>query len=134
MPKPSQRQSSQRTPSPPGPPPTVSARWLLTALAVALAGAVLCGYAALCLLFYQGQWQMLFHPSRAITITPASAGVAFDEIHFEVTETRLAQLNGWWIPATPGSRRAADTILYLHDGRGSLSDTVPALTSLHALG
>src|SRR5580692_4527292 len=138
MPKPPQRQSSQRTPAQPGapapPPPTVGARWLLTALAVALAGAVLCGYAALCLLFYQGQWQMLFHPSRTIAATPTSAGMAFDDIRFDVTETGLPQLDGWWIPAQPLAQYSSATVLYLHDGSGSLSDTLPTLTALHALG
>jgi uncharacterized protein len=136
MPKPPQRQSSQRTPAQPGAPapPTVSARWLLTALAIALAGAVLCGYAALCLLFYQGQWQMLFHPSRTIAATPTSAGMAFDDIRFDVTETGLPQLDGWWIPAQPLAQYSSATVLYLHDGSGSLSDTLPTLTALHALG
>jgi uncharacterized protein len=138
MPKSRQRQPSQQTPVRPVPPasapPTVSARWLLTALAVALGGAVLCGYAALCLLFYQGQWQMLFHPSRTIAATPTSAGMAFDDIHFDVTETGLPQLDGWWIPAQPHAQYSSATVLYLHDGSGSLSDTLPTLTALHALG
>jgi pimeloyl-ACP methyl ester carboxylesterase len=115
-------------------PPTVSGSWLLVAIGVVLGAAAVCWYAALCLLFYQGQWQMLFRPSRTISTTPATAGLAFDDIRFDVTETGLPQLDSWWIPATKGSRFAANTILFLHDGRGSLSDTVPALTSLHGLG
>jgi uncharacterized protein len=115
-------------------PPTVSARWLLTALAVALVAAVFCGYATLCLLFYQGQWQMLFHPSRTIAATPASAGMAFDDIRFDVTETGLPQLDGWWLPAQPLAQYSSATVLYLHDGSGSLSDTLPTLNALHALG
>jgi uncharacterized protein len=116
------------------PPPTVSGRWLLTAFLLALAGAAGCGYLALCLLFYQGQWQMLFHPSHAITATPANAGLAFDDIRFDVTDTGVPQLDGWWIPAAAGGAYADETILYLHDARGSLSDCVPALAALHALG
>jgi pimeloyl-ACP methyl ester carboxylesterase len=116
------------------PPPDISPRWLLTALALALAAAALCGYAALCLLFYQGQWQLLFHPSRAITATPASAGLAYEEIHFDVTDAGLPQLDGWWVPADPGSKYVTVTVLYLHDARGSLAGCVPALATLHSTG
>jgi hypothetical protein len=133
-PKSARRTVTARPPAPPEPPPLVSGRWLLAALAAALCAAAICGYGALCLLFYQGQWQLLFHPSRTLTRTPAAAGLAFDEIHFDVTETGIPQLDGWWIPAAPQSAYAADIVLYLHDARGSLSDTLPALTSLHNLG
>lgn len=115
-------------------PSEVSLRWLLGALALSLLLAALCGYGALCLLFYQGQWQMVFHPSRTITTTPGSAGLAYDDIHFDVDETGIPRLDGWWIPTGSQTPHAGDTILYLHDGRGSLSDFVPALSALHALG
>ena len=114
--------------------PLVSARWLLSAFAIMLVIAAACTYGALCLLFWQGQWQMLFHPSRTIAATPATAGIPFEEIHFDDTETGQPQLNGWWIPAATNARYSADTILYLHDGKGSLSDCLPQLTALHNLG
>lgn len=123
---------SQSAKSHPAPqPPTVSARWLASALALALAAAALCGYAALCLLFYQGQWQMLFHPSRSLAATPAAP---YDDIRFDVTDAGLPRLDGWWIPAAPNAAWASDTLLYLHGADGSLSDSVPALARLHALG
>lgn len=133
MPKPPAPRPSNSTPGQAAGegPPTVSGRWLFSALALALAAAALCGYGTLCLLFYQGQWQLLFHPSRAITRTPASAGLAFSDIRFDVTDTGKPRLDGWWIPAAGGS---AATILYLHGARGSLSDCVPALAAMHSLG
>lgn len=123
-----QRISSQESP------PLVRVRWLLAAITATILLAACCVYGALCLLFYQGQWQMLFHPSRAVTRTPASAGIPFNDIRFDVNEAGIPQLDGWWIPAVPKGSYTADTILYLHDSRGSLSDTVPALASLHELG
>ncbi len=114
-------------------PPTVSGRWLLAAFAVTLAAAALCAYAVLCLLFYQGQWQLLFHPSRAISATPSSVGLAFDDIRFDVTDAGIPRLDGWWIPASANSP-SAPTILFLHGARGSLSDCVPALAALRNLG
>ena len=44
--------------------PLVSGRWLASAILGVVAFAALCAYLTLCLLFYQGQWQVVFHPSR----------------------------------------------------------------------
>jgi uncharacterized protein len=96
--------------------------------------AVVCVYITFCLLFWQGQWQLVFKPSRAIPQTPTSAGLKFDEISFDATETGILQLNGWWIPADPNAHHAADTLLLVHNGVGSLSDTLPQLEALHKLG
>ncbi len=112
--------------------PLASARWILGGLAATLLLAAICVYATFCLLFWQGQWQLVFKPSRTITATPSSVGLKYDEIRFDSTETGILQLNGWWIPADrPAS---ASTLIFLHDGSGSLSDTVPQLQALHNLG
>ncbi len=116
------------------PPVTISGRWLAWALAVALSVAALCAYATLCLLFYQGQWQMVLHPARTITATPASQGLKFDDVRFDYTETGTARLDGWWIPAEKDARWSKSVLLYLHDGSGSLSDCVDDLATLHSLG
>jgi hypothetical protein len=107
---------------------------MLGAVGGVLLLAAFCVYITFCLLFWQGQWQLVFKPSRAIPSTPASAGLKFDEISFDSTETGILQLNGWWIPADPNARFAADTVLLLHNGVGSLSDTLPQLQALHQLG
>jgi pimeloyl-ACP methyl ester carboxylesterase len=114
--------------------PLVSPTWLLKAFALAVVGAAICAYFALCLLFWQGQWQLLFHPSRTITTTPADAGLHFDDVRFDATETGKLQLAGWWIPSERGSKYSKATVLYLHDGSGSMSDTVPSLSLLHQVG
>ena len=121
-------------PQPAAQPPTISLRWLVAALAVTLLFAGVCWYGALCLLFYQGQWQLLFHPSRGITAAPASLGIPFQETHFAASYTGPPVLDGWFIPAAPQSKYITDTVLYLHDARGSLSDSVPTLAILHATG
>jgi uncharacterized protein len=114
--------------------PLVSGKWLLGALAVTLALGAVCAYATLCLLFYQGSWQLIFHPSRTIGTTPASLNIPYEEIKFDYTETGKPQLAGWWIPSGDTARYPSRTILFLHDGHGSLSDTVSQLQALHALG
>jgi pimeloyl-ACP methyl ester carboxylesterase len=121
-------------PQPAAQPPTISLRWLVTALAITLLFAGVCWYGALCLLFYQGQWQLLFHPSRTISATPDSAGIPYQETHFAASYNGPPLLDGWSVPAAPESKYVTDTVLYLHDVRGSLSDCVPALATLHATG
>ncbi len=111
--------------------PLASARWILGAGLATLGLALLCVYITFCLLFWQGQWQLVFKPSRTISSTPASVGLKYDEIQFDATETGILQLNGWWIPA---DQPATDTLLFLHGNSGSLSDTLPQLQMLHQLG
>jgi uncharacterized protein len=112
--------------------PLASARWILGGFAATILLAALCVYATFCLLFWQGQWQLVFQPSRIITVTPASVGMKYDEIRFDATETGILRLNGWWIPADRSG--SAGTLLFLHDGSGSLSQAVPQLQVLHQLG
>jgi pimeloyl-ACP methyl ester carboxylesterase len=114
--------------------PLVSGKWLLGALGVMVALAAVCAYGTLCLLFYQGSWQLIFHPSRSVAANPASLNIPYEEIKFDYTETGKSQLTGWWIPAGADARYAANTILYLHDGHGSLGNTLSQLQTLHALG
>src|SRR5580692_11021113 len=113
------------------PPPTVSGRWLLSAASIAIVAAALCAWGTLCLLFWQGSWQLLYHPTAAVTRTPASVGLAFDSVGFAATEAGEPQLKGWWIAGEPGSRYTA---IYMHGADGNLSGTVDALIPLHDAG
>jgi hypothetical protein len=115
-------------------PPTVSGRWLLGALAGVVAAAALCVWLVLCLLFWQGSWQLLYHPSPTEAKTPASASLAFDPIGFAATGDGAPQLSGWWIPAASDSRYSRYTVLYLHGQDGNLGNTIPALAQLHEAG
>jgi len=104
------------------------------ALGITLGVAALCAYATLCLLFYQGQWQLMLHPSRTVAATPASKGLKFDDVRFDYSETGSARLDGWWIPAKKDARWSGSTMLYVHEGEGSLSDSLDDLATLHTLG
>jgi len=116
------------------PAPTVSWQWLLTAGGLAIAGAAVCAWGALCLLFWQGSWQLLYHPVSAVTRTPASVGLTFDAVGLETTQAGEPRLKGWWIPAAAGARYERFTVLYLHGQRGNLGDAAEELAALHALG
>jgi uncharacterized protein len=115
-------------------PPTVSVRWLLWALGGVLAAAILCAWGTLCLLFWQGSWQLLYHPSATVARTPAAAGLPFDSISLAPTDAGLPQLTGWWIPAASGARFGRYTVLYLHSQDGNLGGAVDRLAQLHAGG
>jgi uncharacterized protein len=79
-------------------------------------------------MFWQGSWQLLYRPRVAITRTPDSASIAFDEIGFAATEAGIPQMHGWRIPADDG----LFTVLYCHAADGNLSDAIPELIRLHA--
>jgi hypothetical protein len=120
--------------SPSGAHTTVSARWLATAAGIAILAAGACAWGTLCLLFWQGSWQLLYHPKSAVTRTPASAGLNFQPTAFAATEAGEPRLRGWWIPAAANARHGRYTVLYLHGQNGNLSETVDALVALHAVG
>jgi uncharacterized protein len=137
---PSQPTGPSRSPSNPrfagSDPDSVDPRWLLNALGLLLLLALACGYLTLCALFYQGQWQLVLHPTRAASAPSTLAGAALQTIHFGIDESATPQLTGWWLPAAPGSRYAASTVLYLPSGDGSLAQSAPSaiLAALHAAG
>jgi len=115
--------------------PNVSPRWLLGAAGAVLVAALACAWLVLCLLYWQGSWQLMYHPKTAITRTPEAVGVPFHRVSFAATETGKTQLTGWWIPqglSLEGPSRF--TVLYLHGSDGNLSDTVDTLATLHQLG
>jgi len=115
-------------------PPTVSGRWLLSAIAGVMTSAALCVWLVLCLLFWQGSWQLLYHPSSTVAKTPASAGLPFDPISFATTGAGTPQLTGWWIPAAQDSRYSRYTVLYLHGQDGNLDNAVSTVAELHKEG
>lgn len=116
------------------PPQTVSALWLFGAIGAVIGAAALSSWGALCLMFWQGSWQLLYHPQAVVARTPASVGLAFDDLAFAATEAGLPRLHGWLIPAPPGARYSRYTVLYLHGTNGNLGDTVDELARLHNAG
>lgn len=123
------RQNSGKASPVPSAPPTVSGRWLLSAIGAVAVAALFCAWGTLCILFWQGSWQLLYHPASAVTRTPASVNLPFDSVGFDTTPTGQPLLRGWWIPAASPARFTA---IYLHGETGNLGDTIPALLPLHA--
>src|SRR5258708_10149097 len=130
MPRPISKPNKSIPPQP-TPPDVVSPIWLIKAIALTIVAALLCGYLTLCLLFYQGQWQLVLHPHRA---TAKPQEIESSWIHFGPDESAIPQLTGRWLPAAPGARYANTTILFLPSGDGSLSDFNSTLDRLHNIG
>jgi pimeloyl-ACP methyl ester carboxylesterase len=107
---------------------------LLRAAGGSILAAAVCSWGALCLLFWQGGWQLLYHPVSAVTRTPASVGLAFIPVAFAATEAGEPRLKGWWIAAGPDAPYSHYTVLYLHGQNGNLGDTVDEIVALHEVG
>ena len=115
-------------------PVVVSIGWLAKWIGAVVAAALVCVYLAMCLLFYQGQWQLVFHPSHVVDRTPASIGLNYDNVRFDADETGHLQLSGWWIPAEANAKYEHATMLLCHDNVGSVSDTLGLASQIHSLG
>jgi hypothetical protein len=104
---------------------TVSSRWLLKAIGIVILAALACSYLSLCLLYHQGQWQIVLHPDPAAKTKPAPAGM----IRFGPDESGRPQLTGEWMSAAPGGRYAAITVLFLGGGDGSRLNAQPTVSA-----
>ena len=137
MPRPQPRpkpKPNQPIPSPPVPHEVVDPIWLVKAIGFTLAAALVCGYLTFCLLFYQGQWQLVLHPTRTVSSPASIAGIPYEIIHFAPDDSAIPQLSGWWIPAAASARHAKSAILFLPGADGSVANSVPTLAALHNLG
>ncbi|MDE3199788.1 MAG: alpha/beta hydrolase [Acidobacteriota bacterium] len=97
-------------------------------------GAGLCAWLALCLMFWQGGWQLLYHPNAKLARSPAAKGVTFDEVAFGAISTGQPSLQGWWIPAAQLQNKTPLTAIYFHGASGNMGDTVDMLSTLHNAG
>jgi pimeloyl-ACP methyl ester carboxylesterase len=131
----SPRSPRSSQPTPPSPLaqqlPLVSARWLIACLVAIFGGGLALVYLTMCFLFWQGQWQILFHPSRVDQAVSASFSI--EDVRFGPNEAGQPQLDGWFVASA--GRYAGKTILYLHDtSAGSLSAAATELDTLHRIG
>jgi hypothetical protein len=90
-------------------------------------------YIALGALFYFQQDQMTFPaPTQYPNVTPADAGLAFEDLHIPVTASE--QIHAWWIPAIQPS----DKVLLMFHGNGYVLEQAAApageVMFLHHLG
>ena len=115
-------------------PLVVDPRWLLKAGLVMLAAAFACGYATLCWLFYQGQWQLVLHPVKTAARPAMIGGSGYEVVRFGPDSSGIPQRTAWWMPPAGEDRYRHLVVLYLPAGDGSLNDAMPVLDGLRRLG
>jgi pimeloyl-ACP methyl ester carboxylesterase len=102
----------------------VDPRWLLKASAAVVALAVVCAYLSVCALFWYGQWQLVLHPVRTSSVSPASFGLTAEPVSF-------GDVRGWWFaPPTAG----APTVLMLPGGDASAAALLGRVRTLQEAG
>ena len=116
--------------------PLVSAKWLLWSLAGIFGGGLLLVYLTVCLLFWQGSWQILFQPSLPVSALLSGPDAKGRElVQFDTTETGQPQLQGLFLKTTEGSPYANRTILYLPGTKADASTITNAtLGALQEIG
>lgn len=115
----------------------ISGRWMIMALTMVVFAAVVCAWGTLCLLFWQGAWQLLYRPASVVARTPAAAELDFSPVTFPATDPGQAHLHGWWIPEKhrpAGSHSQRYTVVYLHGAAGNLADCIDELAAIHESG
>ncbi|MEM6435055.1 MAG: alpha/beta fold hydrolase [Cyanobacteria bacterium P01_D01_bin.115] len=93
-----------------------------------LLGLATIAYAALCLTLWWGQTRLIFYPQPAPTTTPASVGLAYEDIQIPVDE---GHIHGWWLPHEAPD---AKTALVLHGNASNVADTLNWAQPLLAAG
>ena len=90
--------------------------------------AVAAGYGVIAGLLYLYQDQLVYFPERALTATPAQAGLAYEPVRF--TSVDGVALSGWFIPVP----KARATLLFCHGNAGNISHRLESIRQFHQLG
>jgi fermentation-respiration switch protein FrsA (DUF1100 family) len=88
------------------------------------------GYGLLLAVLYLMQARMLYLPnvpSRTLIMTPADAGMDFEDVSIETDDG--VTLHGWLVPA-PGSR----VLLFFHGNAGNISHRLDSIRQFQTLG
>lgn len=73
------------------------------------------------------QERMVFFPSRESVVTPAAAGMRYEDVFLETPD--FGSLHGWYLPAD----EPRGTVLFCHGNAGNISHRLETLTLLHGL-
>ncbi len=95
--------------------------WSIVGIIVAL-------YLGLTLILFLFQARLLFFPTRGIVATPATIGLAYEDVQF-TTEDGVT-LSGWFVPAKEGKR----VVLFFHGNAGNISHRLESIEQFHRLG
>jgi fermentation-respiration switch protein FrsA (DUF1100 family) len=103
---------------------------IISPLIVSAAKIAAVAYAGFCVFVYARQAAYLYYPDRFIAMTPAAAGLRFDDLRLKTKDGET--IAAWFVPAEQGS--AAPTLLFCHGNAGDIGDRVDAVKTFHDLG
>lgn len=102
------------------------------AVVAAAAGLLVVLYAGACGFLFLRQNYLLYTPKATVRHTPASMGLAYQEVWLPVPNSRDAeQVHGWWIPAVSQEK---GVVLYFHGAGNNLEAYRGDLKAIHRLG
>lgn len=84
-------------------------------------------YAIVCLVVWFFQAKLIYFPSHEYRVTPADAGLAFEDLTIETSDG--VEISAWYIPHP----NAQGTILFLHGNAGNMSDRLVGIKEFHRL-
>jgi uncharacterized protein len=89
-------------------------------------------YIGLAIALYFGQSNLVYMPSQALTETPASIGLKFEDI--QITTKDNVNLSAWFVPAKDNDQIGKGVILFCHGNGGNIGNRVSYLPIFRSLG
>lgn len=93
-----------------------------------LVGVVLGTYVGILVLAMLFQEWLIYFPSRAYDMTPASTGLDFEDVRLVTADG--VTIAAWFVPR----QEARATVLFFHGNAGNNGDGVPEIKALHSMG
>jgi fermentation-respiration switch protein FrsA (DUF1100 family) len=94
--------------------------WSIIVLVVSL-------YIGVVLFLFLVQDQMVYFPTRGITVTPADIGLTYEPAWLETADG--VKLFGWFVPV----EQARGVVLFLHGNAGNISHRLDSIDTFHRL-
>ncbi len=88
-------------------------------------------YVGFGLLLFLSQDRLVFVPGREVTATPATVGLAFEDLRLPVGGAGES-IHAWFVPGPDDAERG--TVLVCHGNAGTLSDRLDTIQDFHRMG
>ncbi len=85
-------------------------------------------YVGLALFMYFRQSKYVYFPARELGLTPAAAGLAYEDIEIRTSDGET--IHGWFIPHP----QARATLMFCHGNAGNIANRIDSIWRFHDLG
>jgi len=97
-------------------------------MAVKILAVILAGYLLIMLFVFLTQKNMVYFPSREISLTPRDTGLDYEEL--VLTTSDKVKLSAWYIP----SPQRKGVVLFCHGNAGNISHRLDSIRIFHDIG